>query len=132
VTAEELHPHLMKLAPRERVRLAYELLNSVHAGEVAEYDAAMEAAWGAEMEGQTGSVSLVDVLAEMDLLYPDDDPEEHRRRRNAPITAGEEISRSLDEHYAESTAGDEIFARTRALVKELERQRALEEEKEAP
>jgi putative addiction module component (TIGR02574 family) len=145
MTVKELQPHLMKLAPRERVELAYELLNSVDPLEVDRYDAAMEAEWEAEIkrrieEIEAGTVETYDgedVMAAMHVLYPDENMDALEAIRTAAgleLAEAEEIKRRLDEFdagLAPSDSEDEAaFGRAEFLIKEFGRMREKRAERE--
>jgi putative addiction module component (TIGR02574 family) len=72
MSSDELREHLMQLPPRDRVELAYEMLESVEDEELDEDPAEVEAAWAEEIKrrvddldaGRVELISSEEVFAE--------------------------------------------------------------------
>lgn len=119
----ELRTRVMELAPRERVEIAYELLNSVDPALVEEYDAELDAKFAEEIERRVNEIrdgtavtyAAEDVFNELRALFPGEDaPAEHR-------AWAEEMRRRMDEQDAGVSGAismDEVFAEVRAFIKE--------------
>jgi putative addiction module component (TIGR02574 family) len=144
MAVDDLGVLLMELAPRDRVELAYQLLDSVDPELIDEYDKEVEAEWAAEIkrrvdeirDGTAVTYDIEDVLAAMRARYGGEDDDDGMAGDPAVDTVGAaEIKRRLDEYDAglvEAIPAEDVFDRARTLVRELARKHEPDETREAP
>jgi putative addiction module component (TIGR02574 family) len=130
MAVDDLRERLMELAPRERIELGYELLDSVPPEMIDEFDAEMESEWAAEIERRVGEIrsgtavtyDLDDVIAAMRARFPDESDAGDGDPTAGATVGAAEIKRRLDEFEAglvEPIPAEDVFDRARALVREL-------------
>lgn len=144
MAVDDLRTRMLELAPRERIELSYELLDSVDPELIDAYDAEGEAEWAAEIErrveeirnGTAVTYPAEDVFSVLHALFSDGElDDEHDDTAVVEAAWEAEIKRridALDAGLMRTIPTDLVFAKARVLLRELAKGGVFDHAREAP